>query len=264
VGASVEPAVGPTVRDFDDLPRASRALARHLVQRARDSVRERGRFSWVIAGGRTPQLLYQLLARKSADQFPWSQLEVFFGDERCVGPTRPESNFGAAWQSFLSEAPVPRRHIHRMLGELRPPSAAAERYSRQIRWNRATEGDTPRFDVVLLGMGPDGHTASLFPRAPSLKERQRAVVAVRHAGQPPFVPRLTLTLPALASSREVCFLLSGRDKAEAVGHIFRSLPHGTPEYPASLVRSRGPIRWYLDRAAAASLPGKVRNVRIEA
>ncbi|MCI4324230.1 MAG: 6-phosphogluconolactonase [Thermoplasmata archaeon] len=258
----MESSVRPSVRVYPDLPGASRALARHLVASARHSVDERGRFSWVIAGGRTPQELYQLLARNYADRFPWKELEVFFGDERCVGPTSPESNFRAAWESFLSEAPVPRPRIHRMRGELRPPSHAAERYARQLGFHRTPPPGLPRFDVVLLGMGPDGHTASLFPRAPALRENRRSVVAVRSAGQPPFLPRLTMTLPALSSSREVCFLVSGSDKAQALARIFRSFPRGTPQLPASLVRSRGSIHWYLDRAAATGLPKHLRGSQV--
>lgn len=190
-------------------------------------------------------------------RFPWKDTEVFFGDERCVGPRAAASNYRTVWESLLSHVSVPRRRVHRMRGEVRPPSAAARDYARALGPIRLDSRAPPRFDVVLLGIGPDGHTASLFPRGRALREKRQTVVAIRRAGQPPFLPRLTLTLPALASSREVCFLVSGRDKEKAVEAIFRSFPRGTHELPASLVRSAGPTHWFLDREAAAALPTAV-------
>ena len=250
----MEPPVEPTVRVDANLSAASSALAGHLTRRARESVQARGVFSWVLAGGRTPQVLYRHLARRYRESFPWSSTEIFFGDERCVGPHDPESNYGAAWESLLAHVPVSRSRLHRIYGELRPSSTAADRYARLLGSVRTLQRAPARFDVVLLGVGPDGHTASLFPHASALRERRRAVVAIRHPGQPPNLPRLTLTLPALASSREICFLVSGPEKSSALAGIFESLPKGSPQFPASLVRSRGPVLWFLDRTAAAGLP----------
>jgi 6-phosphogluconolactonase len=249
----VEPAIDRFVHVHPGLASASSALARHLSRRAREAVRARGRFSWVVAGGHTPAGLYERLAREYRRRFPWQDTDVFFGDERCVGPRALSSNYRMVWESLLSRVPVPRQSVHRMRGELRPASAAARDYARALGPIRTDGATSPRFDVVLLGMGPDGHTASLFPRAEALRERRRSVVAVRRAGQPPFLPRLTLTLPALASSREVCFLVVGHDKAKAIASIFRSFPRGTRDLPASLVRSQGPTHWFLDRTAAAGL-----------
>jgi 6-phosphogluconolactonase len=253
--------IAPRVEVFPDLAAASGALADELVRRAAESVAERGRFRWVISGGRTPLRLFELLAGSRRRDMPWGETEVFFADERCVPPHDPDSNFGAAWTTFLSKVPIPRSRIHRMRGEVRPPARAASAYARRLGLRSISEGPaTAHFDVVLLGIGPDGHTASLFPDAPALRERQRPVVAVRRAGQPPFVPRLTLTLGALGSSREVLFLVSGRDKGAALRAIFRARGSGSYRWPASLVRSTGGIRWFLDRDAGSALPDGVRRV----
>lgn len=250
------------IRVFPDPARESEGAARHIAERARAAVRARGRFSWVLAGGHTPEALYRLLARRYRARFPWLETEVFFGDERCVGPRDPESNYAMARATLLAHVPIPRRRIHRLRGEVRPASKEAQSYGRLVGPPSSTgeEELPPRFDLVLLGLGPDGHTASLFPGAAALRERSRSVVAIRHAGHPPWVPRLTLTLPALASSREVLFLVEGSEKAATVAKIIRAGPRGNPRLPASLVRSRGPILWYLDRSAAADIhPGQVRT-----
>ena len=262
MGAALVLRVERHVHVYRDLGAASRAVADEVVRRAAASVTERGRFLFVISGGRTPVPLFRLLAGRRAREMPWANTEVFFADERCVPPDDPESNFGSAWSRFLSKVPIGRSRIHRMRGELRPPSRGAADYSRRLgSLVRPASELADRFDLVLLGIGPDGHTASLFPRAPALRERRRPVVAVAHAGQPPFVPRLTLTYPALASSREIMFLVSGRDKATAVRATFRSSARGNSTWPASRVRSNGPVRWFLDRDAASSLPASIRTER---
>jgi 6-phosphogluconolactonase len=239
---------------YPDLSAASAALAEEVFRRAEGAVAARGRFSCVISGGRTPLELYAILGDRYGRDLPWARTEVFFADERCVPPGHPDSNFGTEWKAFLSRVPVPRHRIHRMRGELRPRSEAASRYARQV--GAVDPGDPPgepRFDLVLLGIGPDGHTASLFPGQSAVRERRRPVVAVRRGGLPPHVPRITMTPPALSSAREVCFLVAGADKARAVSGIFRSGPDGTLRLPASRIRPPGPSLWFLDRAAAAGL-----------
>ena len=245
---------------FPDLSAASATLGRRLAALASTSVGDRGRFSLVISGGRTPTVLYRLLGGPERRRFPWAATEVFFADERCVPPRHPDSNFGAAWATFLSRVPIPRHQVHRMRGELRPPSEAAKRYATLV-GPVASLSDAAyvRFDVVLLGIGADGHTASLFPGSPAVRERRRTVVSVVHPGLPPLVPRLTLTPPALSSARDVWFLVSGADKAAAVSEIFGSGPEGSLRYPASRVRPPGGTSWFLDRAAAAALPTGVRG-----
>ncbi|MGI0071977.1 MAG: 6-phosphogluconolactonase [Thermoplasmata archaeon] len=249
------PRLDRRIERFPDLARASAALARRLCGEARKAVRSRGRFRWVISGGKTPLGLYRTLGGVYRDRFPWAETELFFADERCVPPTDPDSNFGAAWATFLSRVPIPRARLHRMRGELRPPPEAAARYARSLGPAvRLADPGTPRFDVVLLGIGPDGHTASLFPGQPAVRERRRSVVAVRRGGLPPYVPRLTMTPLALSSAREAWFLVAGSDKAEAIAGIFRPGRERDPKFPAGVVRPAGPSRWFLDRAAASGLP----------
>jgi 6-phosphogluconolactonase len=258
----VEHGVGRIVQIYPDLPAATRAAARHLFARAEASVRARGRFSWVLAGGHTPEGLYRLLPQTYRHRFPWRATEVYFGDERCVSPRAPESNFAMARSTLLAHVAIPARRIHRLRGELRPPSRAASAYARRLGSPAAHRGvERALFDVVLLGIGADGHTASLFPSDRALRERSRAVVSVRRPREPPFVPRLTLTLPAIASSREVVFLVAGPEKAAAAAAIFRSFPEGDPRWPASLVRSAGRTVWFFDRAAASELPPGLRRRR---
>jgi 6-phosphogluconolactonase len=243
---------------FPDLDRASAALSRHVAAAAVAAVRDRGRFSLAISGGRTPAGLYRRWGGPDRRRLPWDATDVFFADERAVAPHHPDSNFGAAWQAFLSRVPIPRRRIHRMRGELRPLSTAAARYARQIGELGPPRGP-PRFDVVLLGIGPDGHTASLFPGQPAVTERRRSVVVVRRAGLAPYVPRLSMTPPALSSAREVLFLVSGEDKAAVVGATFRAPPGGSDRLPASRVQGAGSTVWFLDRAAASRLPSSSRR-----
>lgn len=245
---------------FRDLNAASEAVADEISARAAEAVQARGRFLLVISGGRTPQRLFDLLAGSRRKQVPWGATEVFFADERCVPPDDPESNFGSAWASFLSKVPIDRSRVHRMRGELRPPSRGAADYARLLGPLARPAGPrADRFDLVLLGIGPDGHTASLFPNSPALRETRRAVVSVPRSGQPPLVPRLTLTLRTLATAREIVFLVSGRDKAPAVRAIFRSSARGNLHWPASRVATSGTLRWLIDRSAAAGLPSSVRR-----
>lgn len=239
----------PRVRVFPSLDRAGRALSAEVLASAREAVARRGRFHLVLSGGSTPRGMYERWG--SDGRFPWRETEIYFGDERAVSPRSAESNYAMARATFLSRVPLPRSQVHRLPAEVSPPSRAARRYEQEL---RRGAGKGPRFDQVLLGIGPDGHTASLFPRSPALSERKRWVVSVRRSGQPPFVPRITLTLPALASSRAVSFLVAGPDKAPALRGIFASLPRGTRDLPASRVRSEGTVSWFLDRAAARGLP----------
>lgn len=232
---------------FPNLDAASDALARRVVANARAAVRDRGSFSLVISGGHTPAGLFRRLAGAVGRRLPWKATDVYFADERCVPPGDPDSNFGAARETLLSRVPVAARRVHRLRGEVRPPSREAARYSRLIGPVRRV---APRFDMVILGLGPDGHTASLFPGEPATRERRRAAVAVRRSSEPPFIPRLTLTAPALSSARNVYFLVAGSDKAAALRATFRAGARGDPMHPASLVRPARPAVWFLDRAAA--------------
>ena len=243
------------IRVFPSLERATLELERSLCEAAQRSVTEHGSFRIALSGGNTPRGLYQRLGAKPASRFPWEHTEVYFGDERAVGPRSPESNYRMARETLLSRAPLPRTAVHRIVTEGRSPGQAAREYARVV---RPRKDGKPFFDVVLLGIGSDGHTASLFPGQPALQEKERWVVPVPHAGHEPFVPRITLTFPALASSGRVCFLVAGEDKSPVVARILGGGARPGPDRPASLVRSTGSVEWYLDAKAARGLPASPR------
>ena len=217
---------------FDDEEAAAAACADRLVEAARAGL------EIALTGGSTPRRAYELAASREED---WSRAGAWWGDERCVPPDDDRSNYGMAREALLDRVSRPPR-VHRIRGELDPAEAAAE-YEHEL-------GET-QLDLVLLGLGPDGHVASLFPGAPTLEERERRVVAAE-AGHEPFVPRATLTLPVLCSGRSVLFLVTGEGKAEAARAAFVEEP--SRQTPGSLVRARDESTVaILDRAAASSL-----------
>jgi 6-phosphogluconolactonase len=190
-----------------------------------------------LTGGSTPRAAYERVAGMRPD---WSGVDIWFTDERCVPPDHEHSNFGMAERALLSK--IEGATVHRIRGEL-GPAEAAEEYEREL-------GDT-RLDLVLLGLGPDGHTASLFPQAPTLRERERRVVAAE-PGLDPFVPRVTMTIPTLSAASTIVFLVTGAEKAEAARAAFVDEP--SERTPASLVRAaNGTTLAILDKPAAASI-----------
>jgi len=212
-------------------------VAAVVAERLARAAREGGNV--VLTGGKTPELVYKEAAKRAPD---WSNADVWWGDERCVPPDDEKSNYGMARRTLLDRLERAPRGVHRIKGELGKEEAAAD-YEREL-------GDT-ELDLLLLGVGPDGHVASLFPNAPTLRGRKRVLPA--EPGLEPFVDRVTLSLPALCSAREIVFLLSGASKAEAAARAFAADP--SPDTPASLVRARaGRTIAILDRAAAAKLP----------
>jgi 6-phosphogluconolactonase len=242
------------LRIAPDAEAAARWAAAEVVARAAAAVAGRGSFSWALSGGGTPRRLYELLATEPrfSDRMPWSQTLVFWGDERLVPPDHPESNHRLAWETMLSRVPVLPERVHRWPTKL-PPEEAARAYEATLRHALgASPGEPPRLDLVLLGLGADGHTASLFPGSPALGERERLTAApwVASLGQ----HRLTLTPAALAAARGALFLVTGEGKAEAVRAALA--PKGDPaRCPARLVRpAAGDLLWIVDRAAAALLP----------
>ncbi len=210
-----------------------------------------GGFTVALSGGSTPGRLYQLLARPPyRDTFPWSRTHWFWGDERFVPHDDPESNYRMARQALLSQVPVPGANIHPVPTEGMAPDAAAAAYERALKafyGAPVLNPERPLFDVVLLGLGPEGHTASLFPGTAILEEHQRWVGAV--IGATP-EPRITLTYPALESCNEAAFLVAGPGKRAVVERLFR----GDRELPAARLRPVGRLRFFLDRAAAPEDP----------
>lgn len=226
------------------------AAARKVAHRVHEAVRRRGVAHIALSGGSTPRPLYRLLATPEwLKVIPWEKIHVWWADERCVPPDHHESNYGMAYSLLLSHLPV--QHIHRMHGEAADPQAAAKAYEDELRhvFGLRDQG-RPRFDLVLLGMGADGHTASLFPGTAALTERSRLVVVSR-APQPPHC-RLTLTLPVLNRASFVLFLVTGADKGPALARIWRLSLAGEP-LPAALVQpTRGSMLWLVDEAAAVA------------
>ncbi len=201
----------------------------------------------VLAGGSTPRAAYEAAAARGGD---WSRVTVWFGDERCVDPGDERSNFKMVRESLLEQLPGEQPSVHRILGE-RGPSAAATAYEEELR-----AAGPPELDLVLLGLGPDGHTASLFPGQPSLLERERLVFGVEEAGLEPFVPRVTLTLPLLGGARRIVFLVSGQSKAGAVSAAFGPDAKPDPNVPASMLPPfASEVTVLLDQAAASGVPG---------
>jgi 6-phosphogluconolactonase len=197
-----------------------------------------------LAGGSTPRRAFELLAARGADL---SRATLWFSDDRAVGPEHPDSNYRMAADALLDHLPEPHRpRVHRIEGEL-GPEAAADRYEALV---RAELGPEPAFGLVMLGLGPDAHTASLFPGKPALEVVDRLVAPVPEPGLAPWVPRVTFTFPLIAAAREVLFVVAGADKAGAVGRAFGEPPD--PAAPAGRVPDPTVL---LDRAAASGLPG---------
>ncbi len=233
----------------------ARAGAQLFADAAMKAVAARGIARIAISGGTTPKTMFALLADPGEPflkSVPWDRIELYWVDERCVPPDNVESNYRMTREALLSKVPLPAERVHRMEGELEPEVAAA-RYESTIRNTFRLEGaETPTFDLVLLGMGDDGHTASLFPHTEALHEMSHIVV-------PNHVPqkdtwRITLTWPVINQGREVAFLIEGTGKAEAVQEVFRG-PYEPETYPSQIIRpASGKLTLLLDAAAAAKLP----------
>jgi 6-phosphogluconolactonase len=228
------------------------AAAEEVVRAANDAVAERGRFTIALSGGSTPKNLFNLLATNARTVLPWDRMFFFFGDERHVPPTDPESNYHMADESLLSKVPVPPGNVFRIPAENPDAAAAAAAYEKTLQKFFALQpGQFPVFDLILLGMGPDGHTASLFPGTAGLQEKSRLVIA--NWVEKFKTSRITLTLPVLNAARCVTFLVSGTDKAPALHAVLDSDAPGE-QYPSKLVRpTDGKLIWLVDRAAASEL-----------
>jgi len=237
----------PDVRVFADVNELSLRAAEAAVRTINQSVQANGRCSLALAGGNTPRTLYRLLSSQLRDQIPWTKVHVFWGDERYVPIGDPHSNYRMARESLLDAVPCPIGNVHPMPTDLADSDVAARVYEKTLR-TYFSQG-RPRFDLVLLGLGKEGHTASLFPGSPALEETKRWVVAVKAAAEPSL--RLTLTLPVFTHSANVYFLVTGSNKAQALHHVLAGAPD-PKNYPASGVRlASGTVIWWVDQEAAA-------------
>lgn len=236
------------------------AAARLFADSAIAAVSSRGLARIAISGGTTPKAMFALLADPAQPflkQLPWDKLQLYWVDERCVPPTDPESNYRMTNEAMLSKVPLPADHVFRMEGEL-PPEEAASRYESTLRNSMRLEGaESPAFDLVLLGMGDDGHTASLFPHTEAIHELGRLVVA-NHVPQKD-TWRITLTSPVINAGAEVAFLIEGSAKTDVLAEVMTG-PRDPERLPSQLVRPfNGKLRLLLDEAAAAKLPPTENN-----
>jgi 6-phosphogluconolactonase len=226
------------------------ALAQEAATRLLARLAEpRERLAVALTGGSSPEGLYRLLASEPyRSQIPWRRVHWFWGDDRFVPQSDERSNAGAARRLFLDHVPAPPATLHAIPTDAENADEAARRYEAELRaFYGADRLDPcrPLFDVVLMGVGSDGHTASLFPGQPQVDETRRWVVGVPHAGLEPFVPRVSLTLPALASTRDMLFLVTGRGKREILGRVLSGA-----DLPAARAHSQGDLVWLVDRDAA--------------
>jgi len=230
--------------DAEDLARGAAALFAEEVSR---SVTVRGRASVLLAGGETPRRTYEMLTEEPLRTIiPWDKIHFFWGDERCVPADDPRSNQAMARESLLDRVPVPPANIH-PIACADSPEKAADAYQRELQDHFA--GDPPRFDLVFLGLGADGHTASLFPGSAALAEQTLWTAVVHRPGDA--FPRITLTLPLLNQARRLLFLVVGRSKSAILAEVVRGDPGSGPLYPAQRVQpENGELSWFADRAAA--------------
>lgn len=229
--------------------------AQHFVEQAEQAIAARGVARIAISGGSTPRATFQVLADAAQpwrESMPWSKLDLWWVDERCVPPGDPDSNYRMTREAMLDQVPLPPAQIHRIEGEL-DPEAAAARYESELRNSFRLEGaEVPRFDVVQLGIGPDGHTASLFPHTQALYELGRLAVANRVEAKDAW--RVTLTSPVINRASHVFFLIAGADKAQVLKEVFTG-PRDPERLPSQMIKPAGGIlTLLLDRAAAALLP----------
>jgi 6-phosphogluconolactonase len=230
-------------------------VAQYFVDRIAEAVAARPRARIAISGGNTPKRTFEMLGDRSLPYFaaiPWEKLELYWVDERCVPPDHPDSNFRMTREALLSKVPLPEGQIFRIQGEL-PPEEAGARYESDIRKGFRLEGaEMPTFDSILLGMGPDGHTASLFPHSDGLHELMRVAIANHVENKDAW--RVTLTSPVLNQGKDVFFLIAGKDKTEVLHRVFFG-PYEPETLPSQLIRPKtGRLTLLLDSAAAAMLP----------
>ncbi len=238
----------------------AQAACNHFINLANQIIQQKGRFSVALAGGSTPAFFYSLLGKKSHDIRDWGSIHFFWGDERCVPPNHKDSNYFLAKRALFNQISIPANNIHRILTEL-PPEQAASNYEVQLRSffnipkNAPVEALQSTFDLVLLGIGKDGHTASLFPEDAASEEKKRWVVWSPHLKPPPpMISRVSLTLPIINTASQVTFLVSGEEKADILKQIISPDSTFQDPLPAAKVHPhQGDLLWLIDSAAASKL-----------
>ncbi|MHC4092822.1 MAG: 6-phosphogluconolactonase [Planctomycetota bacterium] len=239
---------------FDGPEQVAEAAAELFVQRATETGESGGRLNVALSGGSTPNRLFRTLAGDPyRDRIDWRTVHFFWGDERTVPPDHADSNYRGADQALLAKVDVPAENVHRIEAELGDPEQAASRYEAELRRHfELDQGELPRFDLAFLGMGADGHTASLFPGTRALEERRRLAVAVwveKLAAN-----RVTLTCPVFNNAACIVFLVTGQEKAETLSEVLVEGTVGSPSYPVRMIRPvNGETLWYVDKAAGRLL-----------
>jgi 6-phosphogluconolactonase len=248
------------IRVLADANSIAQTAAAEFLEAVRDAVREKDSFTVALAGGSTPKALYELLATNPLLQakVPWSKMQFFFGDERHVPPDNPDSNFRMANEAMFGKAPVDPKQVHRIKAEKPNAAQAAEEYEQELRTSFKLQADQlPRFDLVLLGMGPEGHTASLFPGTKALNEERRLVVS-NWVGKL-YTDRITLTPPVLNSAARIIFMVHGKEKAPALKAVLEG-PYEPDQLPAQMVKPKeGKVLWLVDPTAAGMLAPQAKR-----
>ncbi len=246
-------------RVFEDRTALSHGAAKYFVDNVRAAAETRGKARIALSGGHTPRATFQLLADPQQPyraRVPWEKLEIYWVDERCVPPDHPDSNYRMTREALLDHVPIPPEQVHRMQGELDPEEAAAK-YESELRNQFRLEGaQGPIFDLLELGMGDDGHTASIFPHTAAVHEMMRIVVA-NHVPHQKYEWRITLAWPVIVEARSLYFVIAGENKAEALRRVLEG-PYDPEALPSQLIQPRsGKLLMLLDRQAASLLPAPV-------
>jgi 6-phosphogluconolactonase len=243
-------ALKPEIIVTSDSRELAQAAVRIFVKAAKDSVARKGCFTVALSGGSTPRRMNRMLAQEPyRSSVAWGKTHIFWVDERCVSMDDQASNYGLVRKDFLDQVPIPVDHVHSMPGEAAPEEGAKIYHDELETFFRSTKGEYPVFDLILLGIGTDGHTASLFPETPSAAMSKKWVIAVK--GGTPDVYRLTLTYDVLNRAEKICFLVSGKNKAPIVKAIFEDEQAGLPAQKVQPLNGR--LTWLMDRQASSLL-----------
>ncbi len=248
------------IRILADGAAIAKRVAGLFVEAAAAAVKEKGSFTVALAGGSTPKTLYGLLVNDASlrAQVPWDKMHLFFGDERNVGPEHPDSNFRMATEAIISKAPLKPEQVTRIKGENPDTEQAAKEYEQTLRaYFKLTDGQYPRFDLLLAGMGNEGHTLSLFPGTKALHANTR--IAARNWVGKLYTERITLTAPAASNAKLVIFMVTGADKAPALKAVLEG-PYEPEQLPAQLIQpANGKLLWLVDTAAGGMLSAGIRE-----